>query len=284
MTSVGAFVDAVLQNAASITCYMWGYDGRRQIKVTQSMIDKGQFKQKDLGKTQTPCDCIGLNVGAMKILGKGWAGVHGTNYTVRHKLKDKVHLNSADDLKIGMLVFKCRAPGEKGYDLPSDYRSSADQNDYYHVGTVIALNPVEIIHCTSVPGGIKVDDKLGTWKLGGMLKDIGENVPQQDISEDKGMYIATLHAPQGDTVNVRNEKGAFVKRLPVGSEVEVISVKDGKAYVKYGEDKYGYIKTEFLKDISEMPGVGGEQADKVAKIESLLQEAIRLLHEMTAAG
>ena len=96
--------------------------------------------------------------------------------------------------------------------------------------------------------------------------------------------MAILTASKGSTVNVRDEKGAFVRRLPIGTEVEVLSVKDSKAYIKYGENKYGYVVTEFLTDVREEPGAGGVQEDKLKRIEALLNEALGLLTELSAAG
>ena len=179
----------------------------------------------------------------------------------------------------GMLVFKKKAPGTNGYSLPESYKAHVDQYDYYHVGVVMSVKPLDILHCTSVPGGIKHDTKLGTWSTAGWFEGITEPI-EDDIPKEQVMYIGQLTAPSGTTVNVRNEKGAFVRRLPIGTEVEVLSVKDGKAYIKYGTEKYGYVNTEFVKDISEQPGVGGETADKITKIRMLLNEALTLLHEL----
>ena len=259
------FLTAVETNAARVNYYKLGYDGSKVVEID--------------GRQVRPCDCIGLDIGAVKLCGEKWNGVHGTNYTVRHMLKDGVSaIGSANDLRPGMLVFKSRNPGEKYYDLPDTYKNDPDQRDYYHVGTVTQVNPLRITHCTSVPGGIKVDTKLGQWKWGGVLKLI------KDEEENKEMYMAILTASKGSTVNIRDEKGAFVRRLPIGTEVEVLSVKDGKAYIKYGENKYGYVGSEFLTDVREEPGVGGMQEDKIKRIEALLNEALGLLVELSAAG
>lgn len=259
------FLSAVETNAARVNYYKLGYDGSKVVSID--------------GQQVRPCDCIGLDIGAVRLCGEKWSGVHGTNYTVRHMLKNGVSaIQSINDLKLGMLVFKTRKPGDAYYSLPDDYKRDADQTDYYHVGTVTSLDPLRITHCTSVKGGIKVDTKIGTWKYGGMLKLI------EDEGSSKEMYKAVLTAEKGSTVNIRDDKGAFVRRLPLGTEVEVISAKDGKAYVKYGENKYGYVSTEFLTDIREEPGIGGVQEDKMKQIEALLNEALRLLSEISAVG
>lgn len=145
-TEKNPFVAAVLENARRVNEYKLGWDG-----------------------TDGKCDCIGLIIGAVRLMGKEWNCIHGSNYTARNKTAKLAPLTGADVLTLGSIVYKARGPQESSYALPLHYNGHPDRNDYYHVGVVTNINPLEITHCTSTPGGIKRDNTLGNWKYYGEL-------------------------------------------------------------------------------------------------------------------
>lgn len=200
MISLAAFLDGIQRNVDRITHYQSGGDG------------KGGG-----------CDCIGLIIGAVRLAGGTWKGTHGSNYAARNEMRT---LGRITEPYLGEIVYKAKEPGESGYDLPAKYQTSGDLLDYYHVGVVTRVQPLEITHCTSVSGGIKRDSTLGQWRYGGELKlvDYGESDGKVEI-----LYQATVTAVSGRTVNLRanpSEKARVLKSVPVGSTVDVLEDTD----------------------------------------------------------
>lgn len=241
------FVALVQRNAGRVTAYALGHDG-------------GDGK----------CDCIGLIIGAWRLGGQKWLWTHGSNYAARRLTNG---LGYDQPLRLGDLVYKAREPGENGYDLPSNYQKDADQRDYYHVGVVTRESPLEITHCTGVPGGIKIDTKRGQWHYSGQFSKLKEAEP---VSE-KQMAVS---AENGKPVNLRQGPGtsyAVIASVPVGAEVTVLTDKDGWAYIRYGA-KQGYMMDSFLRDMPEEP-VGGVLYERVVAIRALIAEVQEKLKE-----
>lgn len=212
------------------------------------------------------CDCIGLIIGAWRLSGNKWPWVHGSNYCARY-LTD--NLAEGQALHLGDLVYKARPPGAAGYDLPDRYADHPDMLDYYHVGVVTQESPLQITHCTSVPGGIKRDTSRGAWKYSGQFSKISRE-------GEMPLDIMTVWSPNGKPVNLRNSfsrAAAVVAQMKVGSQVEVLGYPaDGWAKVKYGE-KTGYCMTEFLQK----PGETAEAETALTEAMELIQKAITLL-------
>ena len=112
-------------------------------------------------------------------------------------MADFVELKTAH-LFVGEIVFKARNPGDSSYSLPDRYKSggancTGDLRDYYHVGVVTRVHPLEITHCsTSVDGkSIHRDTVLGRWKFGGRLKGINyERNREEKVEMEKGNMLA----------------------------------------------------------------------------------------------
>lgn len=202
------------------------------------------------------CDCIGLVIGAVKLAGEKWNGNHGTNWTVRNKMKTFNKINGAASLKEGELVYKAREPGENGWNLPEMYASHPDHRDYYHVGIVRCVQPLVIEHCTTVQGGIKNDNSIGQWKFHGEL-DIVDYGTADSGEEEKHMakYIAQVTAKSGKTVNMRSaasKAAAVIAQVPVGDEVNLLEETDSVwAKIEYN-GKTGYMMREFLIPVGEL--------------------------------
>ena len=230
------------------------------------------------------CDCIGLDIGAIRLEGGAWPWVHGTNYTVRHLLADGIHENAV--LKVGDVVFKGRQPGDPGYSLPSQYKNSGDLTDYYHVGTVISTDPLKIIHCTSgskcviwngtewvkaTDGGIMFDTTRGKWKYSGWLKMIEQG-------GEKPM-TANVISPNGGKVNMRKEpktSATLVAQLSPGTEVEVLGTTNtGWTRCSYN-GKTGYIMSQFLSGSDP----DAAESAQIGQVKMLLNQAIAILDEM----
>ena len=134
-------------------------------KVDDIKRSKPKYRQPGDGSDGT-CDCIGLIIGGIRRCGLKWTGIHGSNYAARKAAVNFKKVNSTSDLEVGDTVYKGCAPGSSGYALPARYKQggvyyNGDLTDYYHVGVVTSLNPLNITHMTSPT--VKVDTKLGKW-------------------------------------------------------------------------------------------------------------------------
>lgn len=228
--------------------------------------------------TDGSCDCIGLIIGAIRRAGGTWAGVHGSNYAARNEMETFGEI-TGETLEVGMIVYKAKEPGQSGYDLPSRYSSSDDKRDYYHVGVVISVDPLSIIHCTTPT--VIIDYKLGTWRYGGRLKkiDYGSPVPEEETPVE--MYVLT---PNRGKVNMRKTAqttGTLIDRIPCGAIVELI--EEGLTWCKVkANGKTGYIMREYLQyepfDVS--PEADMDTNELVEKIEALLEEVSTLLQRI----
>lgn len=190
------------------------------------------------------CDCIGLIIGAIRRAGGSWTGIHGSNYSARYEMRELLPVMDAGDLNPGDAVYKARMPGEAGYALPERYKNDPDQRDYYHVGVVTAVAPLEITHCTG-PGIVR-DTKLGKWTYRGRL----EKVDYDGASQEVGAMVqtATVVADSGSKVKMRSKPSTsdgLYWEVPVGATVQVAENTGGWAKVRYG-DRTGYMMTTFL--------------------------------------
>ena len=116
------------------------------------------------------CDCIGLIIGAIRRAGGSWLGIHGSNYAARNEVLSLAGIRRAEELSVGELVFKHYTPAEKGYSLPDRYRKGRDLNDYCHVGIVLSVHPLRILHMTAP--ACKTDTALGKWSHHGWCRRV----------------------------------------------------------------------------------------------------------------
>ena len=194
--------------------------------------------------TDGTCDCIGLIIGAVRRAGGAWTGTHGSNYAARYEMQELAPI-TLGNMFVGMAVYKAREPGQANYDLPDKYGKHTDQKDYYHVGVVVSVKPLQIAH-VSGPGAL-IDTKQEAWKYGGRLTKV-------DYGEAVKMATAKVTAQSGSTVNIRDKpNGALVARVPVGDVVAVIEA--GPAWSKVAWDRYeGYIQVQYLAGDGDLPG------------------------------
>ena len=210
------FVQAVQRNAARVTHYQSGADGQ-----------------------SGGCDCIGLIIGAVRMLGETWQGTHGSNYAARYRMGSLAPVTDKAQLQLGQLVYKCRERGDSRYALPDRYKNHPDSRDYYHVGVVMSVSPLEILHCST--GGIHRDTALGAWRYAGEL---------DTVTEDVVSYPMTVHSVNGGSVNLRQSPAQSAPRLaliPCGTTVSVLSHADENWDLVEALGKVGYMMRSFLK-------------------------------------
>lgn len=197
-------------------------------------------------------DCSGLLVKMYR--DQGAYIYHGSN-SIYHEYCSKTDkLTSVKQLKPGMVVFKWREwtdadKSNKWYGTPPGNLS--------HIGYVAGVNPLWIIHASSVAKEVTVDQKIGKWAYYGKLKavDYGDApepaptpTPAPEPVESK---LKIVFAENGKPVNMRANpslKANLIIRVPVGETVEWIK-EDGAgwAYIKY-MNKYGWMMDCYLVD------------------------------------
>lgn len=256
MISLNGFLGKVQEIANSKPSYELGHDG-----------------------SDGTCDCIGLVIGAIRRAGGSWTGTHGSNYAARYEMRELLPVADAGELCLGDVVYKARTPGQAGYALPERYLSDPDMRDYYHVGVVTGVEPLEITHCTT-PGIVR-DARLGKWTYRGRLKKVEYDGTSQEV--DTMAQMATVVADSGSTVKMRSKPSTsdgLYWEVPVGAVVQVAEVSGGWAKVRYG-DRTGYMMAEFL-DMGgqEMTEAGGTaEAAPGGELITVQRAALQAVYE-----
>ena len=255
MISKDKFLKNVQEIAASKPSYELGHDG-----------------------SDGTCDCIGLIIGAIRRAGGSWTGIHGSNYAARHEMRQLLPVTDAGELCLGDVVYKARTPGQAGYALPERYKNDPDQRDYYHVGVVTAVEPLEITHCTG-PGIVR-DTKLGKWTYRGRL----EKVDYDGTSQEVGTMVqtATVVADSGSKVKMRSKPSTsdgLYWEVPGGATVQVVENTGGWAKVRYG-DRTGYMMEEYLKmDAQELPAAGSSSGSAGGELITVQRAALQAVYD-----
>lgn len=172
-------------------------------------------------------------------------------------MTDFAEIKSAD-LFVGEIVYKARKPGDSSYNLPDRYKSggancTGDLRDYYHVGVITRVHPLEITHCsTSVDGNsIHRDSVLGRWKFGGRLKGINYKSDREEKVEMEKVNMLKVHCKAtvtGGRLSLRQAPERTADRLawiPNGARLDVIGQEGGWCAVTY-ETIPGYVMERYL--------------------------------------
>lgn len=229
-------------------------------KIAEIKAEKPTYRQPGFGADGT-CDCIGLVIGAVRRMGLKWTGIHGTNWAMRREMTGMRQISSAAELSVGDLVYKARPPGHSKYALPARYRKggqyyNGDLNDYYHVGVVTSVSPLQITHMTSPT--VRVDTTLGAWAYTGsltmLLKASGQLVKQPIIMEGTQIpasgKTARVVAPTGKTVKMRQRpttQCGVYDDIPIGTIVRLDEPGEKWAKISYGSRKGWYMMAKFLE-------------------------------------
>lgn len=223
------------------------------------------------------CDCIGLVIGAIRRAGGSWTGIRGSNYAARYEMRELLPVMDAGELNLGEVVYKARMPGQTGYDLPERYGADPDNRDYYHIGVVTAVEPLEITHCTG-PGIVR-DTKLGKWTYRGRLKKVDYDGTE---GMDTMVQTATVVADSGYDVKMRStpsKTDGLYYKVPVGATVQVASVDGEWAKVRY-QDRTGYMMVEYLEmDVQESPTSGSSSGSTGGKLITIQRAALQAVYD-----
>lgn len=254
MILLNTFLDCVRENESRIHGYESGHDG-----------------------SDGYSDCIGLIIGAVRLAGGSWPGVHGSNWAARNAMETFGRIADASKMFLGEIVYKAKEPGEDGYSLPDRYKNSGDLRDYYHVGVVTGVDPLEITHCTGVPGGIKFDTQMGNWRWGGKLKYVEYSEESGGSMKDEALYKAKVVAEKGKTVNMRKNpstSSGVLLEVKIGETVDVLDVLDGWSEIAYRGNR-GYMMSKYLLEIKpDNNGMTNSGEAKLEEAKSAMETAI----------
>lgn len=204
------------------------------------------------------CDCVGLPMGAIRRVDRSVKfPLHSSNYFARAMVQELREISSPEELEPGMAVFKTRAdPGQLNarYKKGGKY-DTGDYRDFYHVGVVRTVEPLQIEHCTSSDGhdGIVVDGKLGKWLTAAKIKGVVYNTGEGATDMTKNARIQTK---DGKTLNLRKGPGQeydIITRMPNGNTVEVLADAEGWAKIEWN-DLTGYCMSKFLEYDNDFSG------------------------------
>lgn len=236
------------------------------------------------------CDCIGLIMGAMYRLGASKYPMHSTNYFARYETEDKPTLKGEWQIQPGMLVYKAREDTGQLNDRykPGGRYYTGDTLDYYHVGVVTSIDPLEITHCTQTNNinGIAKDATIRGWTHCGRVKGVTQT---EEGESDMATYKAWVYAPSGTTVNLRerpNSSGKLLERVPIGTRVTVNESAQGWAQVSVN-GKTGYMMAQFLQYDPESGSAEHEEEPKEDGYEAImarLDEIVGILNKMLPDG
>ena len=221
------------------------------------------------------CDCIGMGRGALKREGvENVTGMNGTNYAARHTILDLQRLKKKEQLKVGDVVLKTRDKDDKDMRLPDQYRKGGNdysqkwgETNFTHIGYVVSVNPLRIMHMTSPTA--KIDTSLGNWKYFGRL-------PWVDYEEEDKLVIdwATVWAEKGSTVKMRAKPSTMCRlywEVPVGAQVVLMNKEETWSEIIYAGQS-GYMMTKFLREGEAIPlysviikNITKEQAEELAR-------------------
>lgn len=198
-------------------------------------------------------DCSGAFVYAYRQFGQRI--YHGSNRIIREYCRDVRTVTNVGQLVPGMAIFKSRSDLSRmkaEYKPGGRYYDPALPDDYYHVGLVASVNPLQIINATTPVA--RIDNVLSKWCCAGYLNAVSYAQPETPgcpPCEGPGgaPFPATVVAPSGSTVNLRArpDMGApILVRVPLGETVMVTGQPDGLWWRVSYQALDGYMMSQFL--------------------------------------
>lgn len=175
---------------------------------------------------------------------------HGSNTIFHNHCSETGKLTSTKQLIKGMAVFKLKAWTDADR---SNKWYGKDPGNLSHIGFVVSVNPLRIIHASSVAGCVTTDTSIKKWAYCGMLKDVDYgDVPEPEpepepTPQSKTMYV---NSGNGKPVNMRRSpslNAALVDRVPDGDSVEWLKEDGAWAYIKW-HNKHGWMMDCYLED------------------------------------
>lgn len=184
------------------------------------------------------CDCIGMDKYSFRHNNVSFSST-GTNYSYRKQVENCRAITSASDLHVGDVCFKAYEQDEPGWSLdkypkylPGGSEYNGDLRDYYHIGTVKSVNPLQIIHMTSPTAQCDTTlkgkgwDFVANWKKEYISDSPEPTPPEPPVPPTPEPEMATVWSENGKPVNTRKGPDesypqSKAGKIPVGEIVQV---------------------------------------------------------------
>lgn len=199
-------------------------------------------------------DCAGLFVKMYK--DQGAKIYHGSNTIFREYCSETGKLTSEKQLQPGMAVFKLKAWTDKD---KSNRWYGKEPGNLSHIGYVDSVNPLSIIHASSVAKCVTTATSIKNWEYWGKLKAVdysGEPDPSPSPAPDPDpeptpiVVEKKVYAENGKPVNLRYGPSLdkkIITDIPVG-EIVTLSKIQGKWSKVYWKKYTGWMMSNFLVD------------------------------------
>lgn len=220
------------------------------------------------------CDCIGMSKYSFRENSVQFSST-GTNYSYRKQVENCRPIKSETDLNVGDVVFKAYEQDEPGWSLdkypkylPGGSEYNGDLRDYYHIGSVKSVNPLQIIHMTSPTAQMDTTlnkkgwDFVANWKKEYISDSPEPTPPEPPEPPTPEPETAVVYAESGKTVKMRNKPSTSCSLywlVPCGTTAEILEWGDDWSHIRAfaeGALRTGYMMSKFL--IRNDPPVGGE--------------------------
>ena len=224
------------------------------IRGLYSIYDEHPKYDKGYDGSNGKCDCIGMGRGALKREGvEDVKGMNGTNYAARHTIQDLQKIKKEAQLQVGDVVLKVRDKDDPDMRLPDQYRKGGNdysqkwgETNFTHIGYVVSVNPLRIMHMTSPTA--KIDTSIGKWTYFGRLPWVEySSAPAED---ELVAGWATVWAEKGSTVKMRAKPSTLCRlywEVPVGAQVVLVQPGDTWSEIIYAGQS-GYMQSKFLRE------------------------------------
>lgn len=216
------------------------------------------------------CDCVGLIMGALG--GDDQFPLHSSNWFARYQTDGLEYIDrDRYEPAVCDVLYKARNPNNPKYALDDKYTTgryaTGDMMDYYHIGVVVNVAPLDILHCTSTNNinGIAHDSSLDGWTHVGVVKDVSyENEGDYEPMTEENACMAVVRTKDGKAARLREKPTTedgynTIEKVPFGAQVEVLEKAGEWATVRF-KGKRGYMMTEFLHFGNEIPQKGETDA------------------------
>lgn len=224
----------------------------------QDIVDSNPtYREGGTGRDGT-CDCVGAIMGALG----GKFDLHSSNYFARYQMQSLDSLMDESQLHPGSVVYKSRRDTSQlnARYLPGGTHHAGTSLDFYHVGVVTKIAPLEITHCTSSGGvnGFTTDDTINEWSWFGdlLLVDYTESVddaPETTATVD----LAVVYSEDGEPVRMRSKpttEGEYntIAKVPYSAPVRILEQAGEWATVSWNGQR-GYMMNKYLRVIGMVP-------------------------------
>lgn len=246
----------------------------KYVECVESIREEQPVYQEGHDGSDGYCDCIGMCRGALIRAGiQDVPNMRGTNQAARKTILNLQKIKRVDQLRVGDVVLKVRDKDDSTMPLPDRYRKGKADYDpdigeinFTHIGTVISVSPLRIVHMTSPSA--KVDDDIGNWKYFGSLPWISYDGEEEEIP---AADIVTVFADSGKTVKMRAKPSSICRLywdVPIGSKVILMEAGETWSEIIWNR-RTGYMMTKYLtQDINysvTIHGLTKEQADSISQ-------------------